>query len=104
MKTLKENIKKFELYLSTYENDELNELSLALDRLCGIVNVADPCNFNKNIIFDGELNHHVFRANVKEGWIEQYVPVKIDSENIMYDVKNGQPIIIRKYGKVELAQ
>ena len=98
-----EKISYWEQFLSELKEEEIPHLAIALDKLTNTINIADPINKYKEIWFNGEVNPHVIRVNVKEGWIEQYVPIKISSEDSgLYDVKNGYPIIERHYGEVEI--
>lgn len=95
-------IKDWIAFLMKLDDKDIHELALAIDKYFGNVNAADPNSSNLTIRFDGEINPHIFRANAKEGWVEQFVPLKTDNGHLLYDVRNGHTVVERKYGKVEI--
>lgn len=95
-------IKDWVAFLMKLDEKDVQQLALAIDRYFGNVNAADPDTTNLIIRLDGEVNPHAFRANVKEGWVEQFAPLKTNTGKSLYDVKNGHAVVERKYGKVEI--
>lgn len=95
-------IKDWVAFLMKLDEKDVLQLALAIDRYFGNVNAADPDTSNLTVRLDGEINPHVFRANVKEGWVEQFVPLRTNNNELLYDIKNEHTVIKRKYGKVEI--
>ena len=93
-----EKILYWEQFLSELKEEEITHLAIALDKHTGII----YANKFTKIWFNGEINPHVFRTNVKEGWVEQFIPVKTASGDIIYDVKNECLVIERHYGEIEV--
>ena len=102
MKSLKEYIEDCDRYLSTLSIRKFNALTLAIEKRQGIIRTNHPIYKNIKVSLNGVLINHTFRANIIEGWVEQYVPIEIDSVHETYEVKNGYPVIVRKYGQVEV--
>jgi hypothetical protein len=95
-------VTKWFQFLNDLKEDEVRHLAIAVDRYSGIINILEPSQKSTKIQFNGEINPHIFRANIAEGWIEQFVPIEHEYDEVTYEVHKGNLVVQRKYGEVEL--